>query len=338
MSKNLAITILTWNDWQNTVKCLESIYQSTFNNFDIILVNNNSAKIHLDKIFEWSKNNIKVEDEEITFNSNKKIEIVKVEKNTTIKDKGKKTIYLIDSKEKKNERWAENLGCTAGLNLGYQFSLNQGYDYIARIDCDFIITKNYLEDIVKTLDNDNNIVAASPKIIHGGLKNTIWWCGWYWSWGFLKFHKLMNLKKKRIIDHPSYKGIKDTDVVSGCCSIYRSDALKQSGLGDEIFFFGPEDFDLSFRLKKYGRLVVNLDIKTFHMLTQSSKVSGWLSRSYYEAKGFLILIKKKGDLLDKIIGYSYFILRVPYYLILLILKKRKKIEFLVIVLGVTIFF
>ena len=80
--------------------------------------------------------------------------------------------------------------------MGYQFSLDQDYDYIARIDCDFIITKNYLEDIVKTLDNDNNIVAASPKIIHGGLKNTIWWCGWYRSWGFLKFHKLMNLKKK----------------------------------------------------------------------------------------------------------------------------------------------
>ena len=104
------------------------------------------------------------------------------------------------------------------------------------------------------------------------------------------------------------------------------------------YFFGPEDFDLSFRLKKYGRLVVNLDIKTFHMLTQSSKVSGWLSRSYYEAKGFLILIKKEGDLLDKLIGYSYFILRIPYYLILLALKKEKKIEFMVTVLAVMISF
>ena len=34
----------------------------------------------------------------------------------------------------------------------------------------------------------------------------------------------------------------------GCCSIYRPDALKLSGLGDEEFF-GPEDMDLSFRLK-----------------------------------------------------------------------------------------
>ena len=90
------------------------------------------------------------------------------------------------------------------------------------------------------------------------------------------------------------------------------------------FFFGPEDLDLSFRLRKFGKLVVNLDIKTFHMLTQSSRVSGWLSRSYYEAKGFLILIKKHGNFLDKLIGYLYFILRIPYFIILLVLNKRDK--------------
>ena len=90
MSKNLAITVLTWNDLQNTIKFLESIYQSTFDNFDIILVNNNSKEIHLQKIFDWSKNNIKIEDEEITYNPNKKIEIIKVEKNTIIKNKGKR--------------------------------------------------------------------------------------------------------------------------------------------------------------------------------------------------------------------------------------------------------
>ena len=86
MSKNLAITVLTWNDWENTIKCLESIYQSTFDNFDIILVNNNSAEIHLEKIFEWSKNNIKIDDEEIIYNPNKNIKIVKVEKNTIIRE------------------------------------------------------------------------------------------------------------------------------------------------------------------------------------------------------------------------------------------------------------
>lgn len=90
MTKNLAITVLTWNDWENTVKCLESIYQSTFSNFDVILVNNNSDKIHLDKIYEWSKNKINVEDEEIDFNPNKNIEIIEVNKDYLVEYKGKK--------------------------------------------------------------------------------------------------------------------------------------------------------------------------------------------------------------------------------------------------------
>ena len=72
MSKNLAITVLTWNDWQNTTKCLESIFQSSFENFDVILVDNNSDEVHLKKIHEWANNKIKIEDEEFNFNPNKK--------------------------------------------------------------------------------------------------------------------------------------------------------------------------------------------------------------------------------------------------------------------------
>ena len=100
MTKNLAITVLTWNDWENTVKCLESIYQSTFSDFDVILVNNNSDQIHLDKIYEWSKNKIRIEDEEINFNPNKNIEIIEVNNNYLVEDKGKKKIYLIQNKKK----------------------------------------------------------------------------------------------------------------------------------------------------------------------------------------------------------------------------------------------
>ena len=77
----------------------------------------------------------------------KKIEILNVNNELIVDKKGKKKIYFIDSKAKKNERWAVNLGCTAGLNLGYKFSLEQNYDYLARIDCDFIITKDYLGNV-----------------------------------------------------------------------------------------------------------------------------------------------------------------------------------------------
>ena len=92
MTKNLAITVLTWNDWENTVKCLESIYQSSYNYFDIVLVNNNSEKSHLNKIIDWSENKVEVVDDEIEFNSNKKIDLIEIDKNTEFLDKGKKFI------------------------------------------------------------------------------------------------------------------------------------------------------------------------------------------------------------------------------------------------------
>ena len=89
MSKNLAITVLTWNDWKNTVNCLESIFQNKYDNFDVILVNNNSDKEHIDKIYEWSNNNVIVQDDEIIFNSRKNISIVKVDRDLIIDKKGK---------------------------------------------------------------------------------------------------------------------------------------------------------------------------------------------------------------------------------------------------------
>ena len=45
----------------------------------------------------------------------------------------------------------------------------------------------------------NDIVAASPKIKHAYLRNTIWWKGFKSTWSYLKFQRTMNLKKKELL-------------------------------------------------------------------------------------------------------------------------------------------
>ena len=316
MNKKIAVVTLTWNDWKNTIECLESIFNSSYNFFDVILIDNNSEKHHMDKIFLWADNKINVKDEEFDFNPNKNLEIINVHKNHVIENTGQKKIFLIQNKE--------NLGLTAGLNVGYEFILEQDYDYIARIDCDFIISKKYLEDMKTLFEQDNEIAAASPKIKHAYLRNTIWWAGLNIDWSYLKFQKTMNLKKKRIQDHNSFEGIRETDAVCGCCSFYKKSALKTSGLGDEEFFLGPEDIELSFRLKKVGKILVNLNTYTLHKIARSSEISGKFKRSYTDAVGFLLLIKKIGSFSDKFFGYSYFVIRIPIYYILKIFFKRDK--------------
>ena len=316
MSKNILITVLTWNDWKNTVVCLESIFQNDYQNFDVLLINNGSEKYHIQKIKDWAKNKILIDDKEIEFNKNKQIQIINTTNNQKINVKGSKNIYLIDLEK--------NIGLAPAVNLGFRFSIQNQYDLTARIDCDFIVTKEYLKNMSSIFEVKNDIVAASPKIKHAHLRNTIWWKGFKSTWSYLKFQRTMNLKKKRIIDNSTYKGIVETDAVAGCCSFYKTTIFKISGLEDEDFIFGPEDAELSFRLKKVGRLIVNLDAVAFHKIAQSINVSGWYYRSYNETKGFLMLIQKTGTLSDKIIGYMYHILRVPYFFILLAFKFRKK--------------
>ena len=316
MSKSILITVLTWNDWENTVVCLESIFQNDYQNFDVLLINNGSEKYHIQKIKDWAKNKILIDDEEIEFNKNKQIQIINTTNNQKINVKGNKNIYLINLEK--------NIGLAPAVNLGFKFSIQNQYDLTARIDCDFIVTKEYLKNMSSIFEVKNDIVAASPKIKHAYLRNTIWWKGFKSTWSYLKFQRTMNLKKKRIIDDSNYKGIVETDAVAGCCSFYKTTIFKISGLEDEDFIFGPEDAELSFRLKKVGRLIVNLDAVAFHKIAQSINVSGWYYRSYNETKGFLMLIQKTGTLSDKIIGYMYHILRVPYFFILLAFKIRKK--------------
>jgi GT2 family glycosyltransferase len=321
MNKNkIAVIVLTWNDWKNTIQTLNSILLNKNKNFDIILVDNNSNIFHINKIIEWLKNKIK--------NKYSDIEIKFIKKSYLNKNHTQKKIYVIRNKK--------NLGLTAGLNIGYNFAINNLYTYTSRIDCDVIIENKFFSKLLNTIKKDDTI-AVSPKILHGFKKNTIWWSGFKMTTNYLKFRQTMNLKNKRIIDSDSYKGIRLTDAIAGACSFYKTICLKKYGTGDEDFFFGPEDIELSWRLKKHGNLLVNQDAIAYHKIARSSAVSGIRIRTLNECFGFLMLIKKIGTLSDKLVGYTFSILK-SFYLILTASNKEKQLRTLGYLQGLYYFF
>ena len=84
-SFSTAIVILTWNDWKNTICALESIFQSNYNNYDIILVDNNSYHNHLSKIRDWSLNKVFNNDINLKkFTKKKNIKIINTKKDSII--------------------------------------------------------------------------------------------------------------------------------------------------------------------------------------------------------------------------------------------------------------
>lgn len=51
----VAIVVLNLNGWEPVIKCLESLYQITYPNYDVIVVDNGSQDDSVQKIKEWAE-------------------------------------------------------------------------------------------------------------------------------------------------------------------------------------------------------------------------------------------------------------------------------------------
>jgi len=315
MKFKLAIVVLTWKDWKNTLACLESIYQQKFKNFKVFVIDNNSKDDTFDKIKDWSKNKIRIR-EDLIKHRKKKINFLDLRKNKKLnkKDLIKYKYFFLENKK--------NLGCGYGHNTGYKIAIKYNFKYVARIDNDMIMPNNFFSNILSKLENRSDIQAISPKILYKFEKNKIWWRGTTIG-NNLKIQRHLRNYSYGEKDNKKFKGLVTTDAIAGCASIMRVDRLKRIGLSDPDFFYGPEDIEFSRRIyNKKESLVVDLDTKIYHAVTQSFRNLSKI-RMYFEYKYRLLLIKKIGTFFDKFFGYSISIIKWFIYLILFLNPKHR---------------
>ena len=319
---SVAATILSWNDWKNTTELLETIFKSDYNNFDVIVVDNNSDIEDFEKLLNWCKR--------------KKIKINRInfKPKTAHKKKVGKNLYIYRNTKVANIPFAKNIGATSAYNKGINFALKNKYEFVVRLDCDFLITKNFISGMVKTLEENKNVAAVSPKVYYYLKKKTkiIWWKGLNFTKNYFRFQRVGGKGGgRRVLDKGQFKGLIKTDSICGCCVMFRSEILKKTSkdhparktILDEDIFFGPEDMEISNRLKKYGDLLVNLDHYTYHKVSQSIFISGVKSRIYHETIGWLLIIKKMCNTKDQFLGQLYLIIKGISHFIKLLYKKDK---------------
>ena len=301
-NKELAVVVLFWNDYDKTIKCLDSLYKQKKIKFNLILVDNNSDVRYTKEVFKWLKK--------------KKIKIFKI-----TKDKVNKNIFNSNKIcfYKKNKI---NYGCGLGHNYGYNFCLKNNFKFIARFDNDMIIPKFTLFKLISKMKKYENINALSPKIMFVNKPNMIWYSGTKIS-NNLKFQKACGLNSSNgIKDNKTYRGLIKTDAVAGCASIMRASQLRLSGLSDPEFFYGEEDIELSFRLSDTSEsLKIDLDTKVYHHVS-STVGKNWGKNIYYNYKYRLLLVKKIGTISDKFFGYLFALLKFSISIFLIFKKKH----------------
>lgn len=250
--KEISVIILSWNRKNDTLATIESLSKSNISNYkmEIMVVDNGSE--------DGSQKAIKA-----LLN---KIDIKNIE------------TKLIEN--------TKNLGFVEGNNVGIKNALKNKKDYIVLLNDDTIVDKNLISELVGAAKKYKKAAAISPKIYFAKgfeykkrykksqLGKVIWYAGGDIDWDNI-YGTNHGVDE---VDRGQFNKVKKVDFATGCCVLYKAEALRKVGLLDSRYFAYYEDSDISQRLKRAGWDVIYIPSgHLWHKVSQSSGIGSELN-------------------------------------------------------------
>ena len=162
----------------------------------------------------------------------------------------------------------KNYGFAEGNNIGMRYALSKGTEYVFLLNNDTIVATDFLDEMVKACENDENIGVLGPKIYFYDAPNTIWEAGGKIVW-WLGAIRTCGYKQ---VDAGQCDDLTERDILSGAALLIRAQLLEKISLLDSSFFFGFEDFDLCIRARRAGfRVVYVPKAKVWHKVGASRR-------------------------------------------------------------------
>lgn len=264
----VTVIILNWNDWQDTIECLESLNKVDYDNFEIIVADNGSTD---DSV-------IQIDNFLLSFESKFKV---------------------------LNYKLRDNLGFAGGNNYvlrqNFQFP-NSKPEYILLLNNDTIVSPNFLKKIVSVAESDKKIGIAGPIIYFYDKPDHINSAGSKVNWLMNKGNYLgYNEKDGGQFGDKPYK----VDYVSGACLLIKKEVIDKMGLIPEEYFLYYEDTDWNFQAKKAGyKSVLVPGAKIWHKESASAKKIG-AKYIYYHVRNGILFNRRCAPFYKKILIHPY---------------------------------
>lgn len=299
MNKNVAIIILNWNGWQDTIECLESVFQNDYPNYNVVVVDNDSEDESVQKIKDYSNGELKVKSAFFNYDpSDKPVAILEIGPEDDLqKNVVKHFPPLILIKNDKNEGFAE------GNNIGMKFALeNLNSDYILLLNNDTVVDKEFLVQMLKVSESEKKIGIAGPKIYYYNEPNRIWFAKGKISW---KFCRGLNTGHNEI-DTGQHNQTAEVEYASGCAFLIKKEVTEKIGLLDKRFFLYFEEIDWTLRASQIGyKSVFVPGGRIWHKVSKSGGgVSGKVGL-YYITRNRWLLMKRWAKKTDFMFFIAY---------------------------------
>ena len=241
------IIILQYNNSQDTLKCLESLKELDYPNYQVVVVDNASQEAEV--------NNVK-----------KFIESQPPKPNLLIyQNINRFDVVLLENKE--------NLGYAGGNNVGIEYALENGADYVFILNNDTTVGPDTLKKLVETAESDSKIGIVGPAIKEG--EKTAYFGKISWLKTELTHS---HIPPAEIQGHPVNRAplyLTSKEYIIGAAMLVKKEVLEKIEGFDEIYFLYFEDADFSIRARLAGyKLKVAPEAVINHKVSASTKHLG----------------------------------------------------------------
>jgi GT2 family glycosyltransferase len=279
----VAIIILNWNGWQDTIECLESLYQNNYENFQVFLVDNASTDDSQENIRNYLKGKLEIHSEYFKYRKENKPVIfteINFDEHHDIKIRTEADLILIKNPQNQGFARGNNTGIRAALKIADP-------EYVLLLNNDTVVSPDFLIELVKTAESDHKIGFTGPKTYLYDDKDVIQAAGGG-SIDFLRgeSHELAFMEK----DTGKYDEDQEIEYVGGSCLFVKREVLEEVGLLDEEYFMYWEDVDWCFNGRETGyKSFYSNKSKIWHKYGTSSQDH---FKTYYHNRNRLYFMRK----------------------------------------------
>ncbi|WP_416908769.1 MAG: glycosyltransferase family 2 protein [Polymorphobacter sp.] len=266
MSARLAVVLVNWNRWRDTIECLESLLASSIG-LKIIVVDNASADQSTEHILAWSRGEDianpaseamsrfstppspkpvsvqRLASADIPSNANAAAQVPKDEKSSG--DRGQHEIILVESDQ--------NLGFAGGNNLGIRLAMaDRSVSYVWLLNNDTVVATETPANLLATLETTENVGQCGTVVRYYHAPDTVQaLCG-------SRFQPITGRSWSLGAGTSVHDGFDPADIASKCdfvlgASLAVSRAfIDRVGLMEESYFLYFEEIDWAIRNQRHS--------------------------------------------------------------------------------------
>lgn len=328
MDDKVYIIVLNWNNWEDTVVCLESVYRSSYSNYQVIAVDNGSTDGSEEKIIGWANGEVKAalsSAEAITQKTPipKPIENIKYDRATA--EAGGTRVDEISRGMATGSRMpypmifiqtGDDLGCAGGNNVAMRYVLQKDEKaFIWMLSNDTVVDVNALSEMVRLFKSTDKIGMAGSKLLYSDNPATLQTAGGGIIHPWAGYTKHIGTNEEDILqwDTPF-----ELDYVVGASILTNADVVRDVGLMSEDYFLYWEDTDWGVRARRKNyRLMYCPKSTVWH---KEGGTVGQISplTDYYFTRNGLIFTRKLYPAFLPIVPFTFFL----KYTIIRLLKRQ----------------